>query len=126
MKKILILTTMALLAAGTVYGDEMTVQLKSGNSLVIQSAGTIESVTLQGDSDSIISMKMNVAEQQDIQQKTTVKKEQDIVPVATTTKGTVAMEDKSSSEARIKWAKPIDDENLKNARSSSRKATWFK
>ncbi len=118
---------MVLLAAGTVYGSEMIVQLKSGNTLVVRYTGNIESVTLQGDSDSIIGMEMHVAEQQqDVQQKTTVSREENSVPVATTTAGAVVRGEKSSSSARIKWARPIDDENLKNARSPSREVTLLK
>lgn len=117
---------MVLLAAASVYGSEMIVQLKSGNSIVIQYSGTIESVTLQGESDSIIGMKMNVARQQGVQQKTTVKKEENKVPAVSINASAVAMKEDSSSAARIKWARPINDENLKNARSPSREVTWFK
>ena len=117
MKKILIVVAITFLTAGTVYASEMIVQLKSGNTLTIEYSGAIESVTLQGDSDSIIGMKMNVAEQQGAADKAIISGTQNPVPATASAAVTPVKEEKKSSAATIRWARPIDDENLKTVRS---------
>ncbi len=123
MRKIILLTTIVLFSVGgTVYANKMKIQLKSGNTIVVDYSGTIESVSLVGDTDSIAGMKMHVGEQQVARQKTVESVGEAID--ATTVKTTATVEEKKESSPGIKWARPIDDENLKNARSKSRKG-WF-
>jgi len=118
MKKILFLTVASFFAAGTVYASEMIVELKSGNTVVIQCSGEIESVILKGDSDAIVGMKMRT------------KQEPDLSPQSEKSSGSTSSDSKvaktessdEQSSVRFKWARPLDEENLKNVRSGSKGA----
>ncbi len=125
MKKTIV-TLLVLLVAATVSAEQMTIKLKSGNTVVVNYTGSVDGVSVQGDTDSIV----GIAHPEKTQQ-------QQLSPVLQPDTKVIAehaeienkavhdAKDKTSS-VRFKWAKPIDDENLKNARSDTRVANWFK
>lgn len=58
MNKTALIALLAIFVPALANADELVVNLRSGNSLVIQYTGAIQGVTLQGDSDAIVGMNM--------------------------------------------------------------------
>lgn len=58
MNKIAFIALVGIFLPTLAGADELVVNLKSGNSLVIQYTGAIQGVTLQGNSDAIVGMNM--------------------------------------------------------------------
>lgn len=122
MKKYIVFVVLALFVAVPAGADQMTVKLKSGNSIIIESSGPIDGVTLQGDSDAIVGMKTQKSSEQVPQ----FEPSKNVQPSADDNLAAEPQVSKGhGSSVRIKWTKPMDDENLKNARSDSRRVSWF-
>ena len=116
---------MIFFTAGPAGARQMIVHLKSGNTVVIDYSGTIESISLEGKTDSIIGLKMPDADKKNSQQKAAAGPETENAPASSAvTAAPLEEKENSSSPVHLKWARPIDDENLKNARSKSREG-WF-
>lgn len=105
MKKILLLVMLGILSAGVICAKEMTVKLKSGNDLVIQYSGTIQGVTLQGNTDTIEGVLMNTESEPDTKNSEQLREEQQVQA------DQEAPEKKTqTNEIRWKWANPkIED-----------------
>ncbi|MFK5927402.1 MAG: hypothetical protein QM483_12275 [Desulfuromusa sp.] len=126
MKKIFLILLILEFSIGTAIADQMIIRLKSGNNIVIDYTGSVEGVAIQGDSEAIVGMQSQSEKKALESLSTTLQPDtKNIVNEAKVEADTSAPEKKAST-VRIKWTKPIDDENLKNARSESRVVTWFK
>ena len=125
--KTFIVTLLVLLVAVTVSAEQMTIKLKSGNTVVIDYSGSVDGVSVQGDSDSIVGIQ-NPGKQQKQQQLSPALQPNAKVMAeqAEAENKTVETSKEKSSSVKFKWTKPMDDENLKNARSDSRVANWAK
>ena len=89
----------------------MIVHLQSGNDVLIEYTGTINRVTIKGDSDAITGMQM----------KHTTDKVIAAEPAGQAIdKTTVKGEKEKGPNVKFRWAKPLDEENLKKIRSGSR------
>ena len=126
MKK-LIVALLVLLAAATVSAEQMTINLRSGNRVVINYSGLIGGVYVQGYTDAIAGIQ-NIGRLQNQRQLSSALQPgaKGVAKQAEAKNKTVHSSKDRSSSVRIKWVKPIDDENLKNARSDSRIVNWFK
>ncbi len=124
-RNILLIICLACLAAGPALADQMIVQLKSGNTVIIDYQGSINGVTMQGESDGIVGMQLHRSKSTPAASiPETMTKEKPEATPALSRPEVQKKDNHSGSAVRIKWARPIDDENLKNARSPSREG-WF-
>ncbi len=110
MKRLLLLVVPLFLFCWTAQADEMVVHLQSGNDVLIEYTGTINRVTIKGDSDAITGMQM----------KHTTDKVIAAEPAGHVADKTVKGEKEKGSKVKFRWAKPLDEENLKKIRSGSR------
>jgi len=125
MKKTIV-TLLVLLVSATVSAEQMTIKLKSGSTVVVNYTGSVDGISVHGDTDSIVGIEHpEMAQQQQLspalQPDTKV-----IAELAEVKNKTVRASKDKTSSVRFKWTEPMDDENLKNARSDSRVASWFK
>lgn len=87
--------------------DEMVVNLKSGNSLVIQYTGTIHGVTMQGDSDAIAAMNMTAKPKKESSASTSAQDEKSAGETGNKAEG----KDGKEGGMQLKWAAPIEEDN---------------
>lgn len=104
MKKRAILISCALLTSTFAYAEELVVQLTSGNSVIIEYTGTIESVSLIGETDAIKTMNFQKDSKQPEQQIATQPK------TAASPSETTQVKDQKSSWIRMKMAEPLSED----------------
>lgn len=98
-KSTLTLALLGLLLTGTAQADEMTVNLRSGNSLIIRYTGTIQGVTMHGDSDGIAGIDMPATAEQSNAQPSQIEQPYN------------KPQNSKGTEIRLRWADPIEENN---------------
>lgn len=68
MKKIILFVFLGLLCSGTALAEEMIIQLRSGNTMVIEYSGAIDKVTLNGETDAIVGINMKRSSMDTVQE----------------------------------------------------------
>ncbi len=104
MKKIAIFIFFTLVSSTFAYAEELVVDLKSGNSVIIEYTGVIESVSLIGETDAIKTMNFQKDPKKQTHQITTPPKVVPSPPERTEVK------DRESGWVRMKMAEPLSED----------------
>jgi hypothetical protein len=107
MKSIYVIAILLIFSSATAHADEMIVHLKSGNSVIIQYTGIIESVKLEGSTDAIAGMNMkNAAKPQTSSRNDDSPKQTSSINPA----GKKEKIEKKNKKIGVRWADPISED----------------